>query len=1024
MENLASLIRAIADVLCVTPLSSDTKSHYFSGESLSKAWIGFYRRDRSAVRHLWGLDENDYPGDPSQMDALRLCDRIILIDTDDIGVLETDKLDAHLSALDWALCFVVAMSSIASARRLPSIGVLDLRKRLRSGKREKWSDLARDMGIKHFLPEQDEIRAFDSFSEWLQEADGGKTSRPNGRGTQHASRWWISDLAIADSREGHHYLNNSIGPLALASNYSKQIQRAVADCSPGERRARSAMIRALEWMAGPQEGREKFCMDWAELYRSAKYEPERELRILLLDDQAAEGWVPVLAATLDLISPVVDDPRGVAGGFRKEASRAGSPSMPAVSLWVGTDPEAALRTVLEMKSGSKGMPAPLRFTRIGASDDQSFDEILLLDLRLFSKKASEAISNSLQIGGAERRFLEEIRDALLATGEEGNHEMPGGTDGYPQYLKSLTWLSRLIAKIDYTYPIILWSSTGQRKVTEALKDLPSVYTRLEKPRFGSYGIEGIEFALVEAVTDRIHLLAAADFVRTSRHAQLVDRPHARVDIYADESGKDASLKLGGLAVLYQADSPEELAQTTASFRALIKPNTCSISIEREGTTVAIPFQWGPTESESGEAHINPSWLRKVDVQTGREASSNAKAIYRCLHNAAMQSTPGKVSLVFFKATAPYPQENSFKLEALDGRYYSAMPYVLEALVAHVFAPDTSGSKIAYRIRTPQRSRPLKTAQNLALYREDWGDETFPIKDEEVAGYQSVSDQWIHATAWMLAERNRLPAKCIHGASAPDINKVVAPGSLARQRKIEETLRFCADPVPRYTPHDLDNVLVGDIDHSFRAVLDAAANRFDDLGGALEGAERAYARGGGVHTTGKQRPLVDEAIASLCRYARRELDPTSFSRYVALRRSSVDQCPASQAESGSSESSYVAESSVALGTSLDQLEDGRARVDRNVSKGLDDALAVEIDPIPWTSADAPMREGSVLGTFVELNHKRSGWILVEVEGEKRKYCVNVPQFNAGLIGSKVELRPSSEPFGSYKKGILVSVRKKT
>jgi hypothetical protein len=221
-----------------------------------------------------------------------------------------------------------------------------------------------------------------------------------------------------------------------------------------------------------------------------------------------------------------------------------------------------------------------------------------------------------------------------------------------------------------------------------------------------------------------------------------------------------------------------------------------------------------------------------------------------------------------------------------------MPSLLEALVAHICAIDQGKSNVSFRIRTPSRAKELSaTADVFDVFVADWGDKEQLVtvrRNGKVLPnrflYRSVVDQWIHAIAWRIAERNNLPAGCIHGASAPNINRIVVDSDDVAPKSVETNLRFCADPTPRFVPQNLEGTFVDVIDNAFCAVLDAGAKRFDDLGGALADAEIAYSSRGSISTVGKQVPLLDEVLGSICRYADREMEPGNFYRYVAIRRS--------------------------------------------------------------------------------------------------------------------------------------------
>jgi len=884
---LNPILQAISEILNVTLQDDigDGSGYYVSTKKSNETlWIGFYRRNSNVLRHLWSLDDSGFPHDDCPTTrTLASCNRIVLIETDHYGHLPTDGLAAHLTALDWAHCISAAFEKLPAVERPPPIDVLDLR---------NGSSMGDEYEInRSYLPERIRYHA-PGRNGWWSSLDAFalslKCPRPTsaygapGNSLWTSNRRWLTSLSLADSREGHHYLNNSLGPIALAVTADDGVRNAVIACTGADVLVRGAMLRAMKWvMDAGQEGTvsTRASIDWSEIYASARYGVERELRILLLDDQAGEGWIPILSDALGLAVIVENETPQRRAEFVRMAARGASDGVPAISLWVATDVNSLVASVENRPFPSKGVPASLRFTQADANDEASFDELLLLDLRLFSSSPTRSASLTRDEVDPELEFFRKVRKSLAASGDRDLLELPESRGHDVRYLVALTWFARLIARIDYTYPVILWSSTGQRRIVDSLKGYPSVYTRLEKPRFGSYGIEGIDLVLSHAIAHQMHVLAASSFIRKQRTNPICSKPFVRVDIYTDESG-DKRLELGGFAVVYQANDQAQLEQSVNSFTNSL--DSSRIVIRRDDQNVSLPFLWGPSfKRDASSLHERYEWIRKNDVEwSNREGRSNAFKLYRFLRQAAKKCAPGKASIVFFSARAKNQASTPFSLIGLDGRYYSAMPYLLEALVAHVFSSNPATLSIAIRLRTPVRDWPLAAA-NRDLYEKDWGSEVRNNK------YSSVTDQWIHATAWALAERNRLPAGSIHGASAPSLRSFVVDADSVKSQIVEDKLRLCADPVPRFPlPDDLEGVFVDGIDDAFRAVLDFAAMRFDDLGGALAGVERAYHTRRIVALKGSQRSLLGEVVASMLRFTRHNLLADDFHRYVAMRRHST------------------------------------------------------------------------------------------------------------------------------------------
>jgi hypothetical protein len=122
-------------------------------------------------------------------------------------------------------------------------------------------------------------------------------------------------------------------------------------------------------------------------------------------------------------------------------------------------------------------------------DDSAGMEILFLDLRLYpgdfkaetrffeklieiAKKFTEGSNKNLSWDGFTNDEIESIEEWL-----------PNGKQEGPVYIKALTLLPRILSLTDLSRPIILFSSTGRRDITEQLKPYGNIITVLEKPRF-------------------------------------------------------------------------------------------------------------------------------------------------------------------------------------------------------------------------------------------------------------------------------------------------------------------------------------------------------------------------------------------------------------------------------------------------------------------------------------------------------------------------------------------------------------
>jgi hypothetical protein len=129
------------------------------------------------------------------------------------------------------------------------------------------------------------------------------------------------------------------------------------------------------------------------------------------------------------------------------------------------------------------------------------------------------------------------------------------------YLTMLTLLSRVVATMDLSLPIILFSSSGQRVVTEECKGYGNIITAFEKPRFSGYQSEDM-FQEAKAKWSAA-IEQAADLLRARSAVQHICKESARaltrvglngdrkylIELYLDETGnefKGEEVKVGGL----------------------------------------------------------------------------------------------------------------------------------------------------------------------------------------------------------------------------------------------------------------------------------------------------------------------------------------------------------------------------------------------------------------------------------------------------------------------------------------------
>lgn len=270
------------------------------------------------------------------------------------------------------------------------------------------------------------------------------------------------------------------------------------------------------------------------------------LHLLLVDDQAERGWADWVRETL-----------------------------PGATLSVHSDPECLIASLERQMGAGAGDRADLRFSFDLPEMSPGLHPVILLDLRLFSDRLAD-----------EARFYERVLE-LWESRKPGQCPWPGfgageldeirewikaPTKDSPRHHMALTLLPRVLAQMDMSLPIILFSSTGRRGIVDRLAACGNIITSFEKPRFFDLADSESENAVRD--NTRRSLLAAIREARTvlaGRHrgreilsvaggapAQFDPRRYGHFELCIDESGVGPQMIVGGLVAGFasQKDAQE------------------------------------------------------------------------------------------------------------------------------------------------------------------------------------------------------------------------------------------------------------------------------------------------------------------------------------------------------------------------------------------------------------------------------------------------------------------------------------
>ena len=413
-----------------------------------------------------------------------------------------------------------------------------------------------------------------AICQWLH--DSGADNRALAKDAPHLRELLKSAIwnELVSNREQHHALSNVLGPVILSgrkidercfdlANSGKNNDRKKGQSASFKRV--SLLLRRLLSACG--------LVSWEDKKFGDKdpqiSETGQGIQILLLDDQAQQGWE-------DWVRECLPDAAGT-------MQVAVDPVDLVDNIWTALAP---MKDEEGGFTGYKNKDARFKLELPGLSG--ATNPVLLLDLRLFSSKADD-----------ERKF---VKDKLLPLVSHFTDKPGLAWPGFPandplfQQAKSavengtlkpdtdehhevLTWLPRVVALADMSLPIILFSSTGRRDLVEPFKPYGNIITSFAKPRLADLANTATERADIRALTTnglreavgraksclelRSKCLA---ILAASSQGLKVDgsKESLYAELYIDEDGtdKDPRFAVGGVYSLFSdksdADEFEDL----------------------------------------------------------------------------------------------------------------------------------------------------------------------------------------------------------------------------------------------------------------------------------------------------------------------------------------------------------------------------------------------------------------------------------------------------------------------------------
>jgi hypothetical protein len=419
---------------------------------------------------------------------------------------------------------------------------------------------------------------------------------PNGNGPDLSliRRNWSANFTQPSKENDRHAIANLVGPLMLLGKRG------------GDPRVRALwkLLQQLDLLSDSDKPENEPWINWTDKNWSSFTDPlkgltRRPWNFLVLDDGVYQNhWGEFVCQVLGAKRQEPADPKS------KQLSQIGERNQsPEIDVYAQASPEDWLNSAGVLGIADSASFREKRFCLSGLLDPVSSKpeplDVLFLDLRLFQVGGmiaeAEFIAELLRIAKfAEIKQIDIQDDQGSPTAVDLELPWPGFTgevltklhnwveearrrpkdirETHRDYDLVLTLLPRLIALLDPSLPIVLFSSTGRRAIAELLKPYGNIITTFEKPRLPASDpkqvLEDARIRFQSAMAAALPMAAArrlcAELVSQNNglSAPKVERPASRyVEIYFDESGGDQGdvkkgippnhwMKVGGLAVEY------------------------------------------------------------------------------------------------------------------------------------------------------------------------------------------------------------------------------------------------------------------------------------------------------------------------------------------------------------------------------------------------------------------------------------------------------------------------------------------
>jgi hypothetical protein len=534
-------------------VNMDAVSDWLEQLAKSKGWQYVDYSQEKDFEHLWKNDSKasllliDWNGFPPEHSLF-------------------PKIVEFITPLDWALA--VAYDRVEAnphAPNLPQVVIVDRCSHRYPGSfavemRRAMADALPHVKIFSALGNDSEDAL--AFVQFLQSDSTEPAQKPRIGQMRALRQAWIGYTVQSGD---HHDLSNLLGPLVLSRGFNES---SLPNGLFKDKLVR-ALLQKIIW-SGLDGGRGDPQGKWFDFSRdAAKIVCKKErVKIILIDDQANQGWLDIVSAAVGAVRPNADQASG------EKIERFAESDVVEVFACTSYD---AIMSHIETMVANGDQRFKFNLTKENGS------EILLLDLRLFFDEKKEidyfnwalGVAKKLKCANFPDTYCDKLRTWIDKPKESKSAEWRRETE----YFELLTLLPRILATIDMSLPIVIFSSTGQRQVTEALKSYGNIITVFEKPRFFGYASEDIvketrdkfSQALDKAVKMLYARKVCLDLIEVSVNtAQSIEGgKHNHIEIFIDEDHPEdndqTNIFIGGCVAIYVGDDKIDAQKKADQF---------------------------------------------------------------------------------------------------------------------------------------------------------------------------------------------------------------------------------------------------------------------------------------------------------------------------------------------------------------------------------------------------------------------------------------------------------------------------